>query len=81
MSEQLIAPDTVNTLPPATLDAFRDHGKVDDTLEANVDQAEQQMAELDRLDISIDQVTDALVIDGVEAFCGGFRSAPRRRCP
>ena len=70
--EQLIAPDTVNTLPPATLDAFRDHGKVGDTLEANIDQAQQQMAALERSGISIDQVTDKLVIDGVDLFSEAF---------
>jgi transketolase len=70
--EEPIAPNTVNTLPPATLDAFRDHGKVGATLEGNIDQAEQQMAALDRLGISIDQVTDALVIDGVKLFAESF---------
>jgi transaldolase/glucose-6-phosphate isomerase len=70
--EQLIAPDTVNTLPPATLDAFRAHGKVGDTLEANIDQARQQMASLERSGISIDQVTDKLMIDGVELFSEAF---------
>jgi transaldolase / glucose-6-phosphate isomerase len=70
--EELIAPDTVNTLPPATLDAFRDHGKVGATLESNIDQAEQQMAALDRLGISIDQVTEALVVDGVKLFAEAF---------
>jgi transaldolase/glucose-6-phosphate isomerase len=70
--EQLIAPDTVNTLPPATLDAFRDHGRVDDTLEANIDQAHEQMAALDRSGISIDQVTNTLVIDGVKLFSEAF---------
>src|SRR5439155_11577922 len=57
--EELIAPDTVNTLPPSTLDAFRDHGKVGATLERGIDHAEQQMAALDRFGVSIDQVTDA----------------------
>jgi transaldolase / glucose-6-phosphate isomerase len=70
--EQLIARDTINTLPPATLDAFRDHGKVGDTLEANVEQARQQMAALEGSGISIDQVTDKLVIDGVDLFSEAF---------
>src|SRR4029077_15108488 len=52
--EELIAPDTVNTLPPTTMDAFRDHGKVRASLEENVDQAEQMMATLERSGISID---------------------------
>jgi transaldolase / glucose-6-phosphate isomerase len=70
--EELIAADTVNTLPPSTLDAFRDHGRVGATLERNIDQAEQQMAALGRLGISIDQVTDKLVIDGVGLFAEAF---------
>ena len=70
--EELIAPATVNTLPPATLDAFRDHGKVGATLENNIDLAEQELAVLDRLGISVDQVTDALVIDGVKLFMAAF---------
>jgi transaldolase / glucose-6-phosphate isomerase len=66
--EELIGPDTVNTMPPATMDAFRDHGKPRPSLEENVDQAERVMAALGRVGISIDRVTDELVRDGVRLF-------------
>jgi transaldolase/glucose-6-phosphate isomerase len=70
--DELIAPDTVNTLPPATMDAFRDHGKVRLTLEANLDEAEQVMAALAKAGISIDAVTKKLVVDGVQLFADAF---------
>ena len=70
--DELIAPDTVNTLPPATMDAFRDHGKIRDSLEENVDEARQTMAALERSGISIDAVTDKLVDEGVQLFADAF---------
>jgi transaldolase/glucose-6-phosphate isomerase len=70
--EELIAPDTVNTLPPSTMDAFRDHGKVRASLEENVDRAKQTMATLDRSGISIDAVTAKLVDEGVQLFAEAF---------
>jgi len=70
--EELIAPETVNTVPPATMDAFRDHGKVRASLEENVDQAKQMMANLDRCGISIDEVTAKLVEEGVQLFADAF---------
>jgi len=70
--EELIAPDTVNTLPPSTMDAFRDHGKVRASLEENVDQARQMMATLDRSGISIDAVAAKLVEEGVQLFAEAF---------
>jgi transaldolase / glucose-6-phosphate isomerase len=66
--EELIGPDTVNTVPPATLDAFRDHGKVSNTLEENVDEARHVLAELERSGVSLDAVTAELVKDGVRLF-------------
>jgi transaldolase / glucose-6-phosphate isomerase len=66
--EELIGPDTVNTMPPATMDAFRDHGKPRASLEANVDEAERVMAALSRVGISMDRVTEGLVHDGVRLF-------------
>jgi transaldolase/glucose-6-phosphate isomerase len=66
--EELIGPNTVNTVPPATLDAFRDHGKVRDSLEDNVEEARLVLAELDRSGISLDAVTAELVKDGVRLF-------------
>jgi glucose-6-phosphate isomerase len=70
--EELIAPDTVNTLPPATMDAFRDHGRVRASLEENIDHAVQMMATLDRSGISIDAVTAKLVDEGVRLFADAF---------
>jgi transaldolase/glucose-6-phosphate isomerase len=66
--EELIGPNTVNTVPPATLDAFRDHGKPRDSLEENVDEARQVLAELEKSGISLDAITEELVKDGVKLF-------------
>src|ERR1044072_4794300 len=66
--EELIGPDTINTVPPATLDAFRDHGKPRDSLEENVDDARRVLDELERSGISLDAITEELVKDGVKLF-------------
>ena len=66
--ETLIGPDTVNTVPPKTLDAFRDHGHVEQTLTRDVDQARHVMAEAERLGLDLDGVTGDLVVDGVKQF-------------
>ena len=66
--EELIGPNTVNTVPPATLDAFRDHGKVRDSLEENVEDARHVLEELERSGISLDAITAELVKDGVKQF-------------
>src|SRR5271170_2644530 len=66
--EELIGPDTVNTVPPATLDAFRDHGTPRDSLEENVEDAEEVLAELEKSGISLDAITAELVKDGVKLF-------------
>lgn len=66
--EELIGPNTVNTVPPATLDAFRDHGKVRDSLEEDVEAAEAALDELAKTGISLDEITADLVIDGVKQF-------------
>ena len=68
----LIADDTVNTLPPSTMDAFRDHGKLDDTLEKDIAGAKDEMAELAQAGISIEQVTQKLVDEGVQLFADAF---------
>jgi transaldolase len=70
--EELIGPETVNTLPPATFDAFRDHGRVAPTLEAGVDDARAAIAELAALGVSLDDVTDRLLQDGVRLFAEPF---------
>ncbi len=66
--DSLIGPDTVNTLPPKTMDAFRDHGTLAQTLAANVDDARQVLAEADRLGLDLPGVTAKLVEDGVKLF-------------
>jgi transaldolase/glucose-6-phosphate isomerase len=66
--EELIGPNTVNTVPPATLDAFREHGKLRDSLEENVDGARNVLDELQKSGISLDAITAELVKDGVKQF-------------
>ncbi|MFN2567017.1 MAG: transaldolase [Gemmatimonadaceae bacterium] len=66
--EQLIGPQTVNTMPPATIDAFRDHGEVARTVDVGLDEAERVIAELERLGISMRAVTEKLLVDGLAAF-------------
>jgi transaldolase/glucose-6-phosphate isomerase len=66
--EELIGPNTVNTVPPATLDAFRDHGTPRDSLEENIEDAKRVLAELEQSGISLDAITTELVKDGVKLF-------------
>lgn len=70
--EELIGPDTVNTMPPATVDAFRDHGKLRNSLTEDIPGAEKVMDDLARAGISIKQVTDKLTEDGVKLFADAF---------
>lgn len=70
--EELIGADTVNTLPPATLDAFRDHGQVRASLLEDVAGAERTLAALPALGISLDQLTAQLLADGVKQFEDAF---------
>lgn len=70
--EELIGPDTVNTIPPATFDAFRDHGRVRASLEEDVDGARRTMEDLARAGISMKQVTDQLTDEGVKLFEEAF---------
>jgi transaldolase / glucose-6-phosphate isomerase len=66
--EELIGPDTVNTMPPATMDAFRDHGRPRRSLTENADEARTILATVDRLGLDLDAVTENLVTDGVRLF-------------
>ncbi len=70
--EELIGPDTVNTMPPATIDAFRDHGRLRNALMEDVPGAQKVMDDLARAGISIKQVTDKLTDDGVKLFADAF---------
>jgi transaldolase/glucose-6-phosphate isomerase len=71
--EPLIGPDTVNTMPPATMDAFRDHGAVAQTLERGVDEAHATLKGLADAGIDMDAVTDQLLEDGVRIFAEAYR--------
>jgi transaldolase len=70
--EELIGPDTVNTLPPKTLAAFRDHGRVRETLQEDIAQAKADIAQLKNLGIDLDAATDKLQDDGVAAFSASY---------
>jgi transaldolase/glucose-6-phosphate isomerase len=70
--EQLIGPDTVNTMPPATIDAFRDHGKLGNTLTEDIAGAGKVMQDLEKVGISIREVTTKLTSDGVKLFADAF---------
>jgi transaldolase len=70
--EQLIGPDTVNTMPPATLEAFRDHGETARTVDADVDAAERVLADLEALGVSMTAVTDKLLVEGIASFQKSF---------
>jgi transaldolase/glucose-6-phosphate isomerase len=67
--DTLIGPMTVNTMPPETMDAFRDHGNPKaNTIEDDVAGAQQALTDLKAGGISLDKITDALVVDGVAKF-------------
>jgi transaldolase/glucose-6-phosphate isomerase len=70
--EELIGKDTVNTIPPATFDAFRDHGKIRESLTEGLDAAHETMETLPKVGISMKQVTDKLTKDGVKLFADAF---------
>ena len=70
--ESLVGPDTVNTVPPATLTAFLDHGRAAATLDQGVEQAEGVIKALAAAGISMEQVTAKLLADGLEGFAGSF---------
>lgn len=70
--EELIGADTVNTVPPATFTAFRDHGQVRASLEENLDAARQTIKQLAEISIDLKQVTQQLQDEGVQAFMDSF---------
>ena len=70
--EELIGKDTVNTVPPATLDAFREHGRVRESLTENIESAKQTMSDLAKVGISMKEVTDQLTVEGVKLFADAF---------
>ena len=72
--DTLIGSDTVNTVPPATLDAFMDHGVVEQTLTKDVDGARSRMAKIAELGINLESVTNKLQDDGVVLFAKAFEA-------
>jgi transaldolase len=71
--EELIGPDTVNTIPLATLDAFRDHGRVRAaTVMKDVTEAREALSGLARLGVELDGITEKLQIDGISAFASDY---------
>jgi transaldolase len=70
--EELIGPDTVDTMPPATVDAFRDHGKLRNSLTENVAASQKTMDDLEKAGISMKEVTTKLTVDGVKLFADAF---------
>jgi transaldolase len=71
-AEELIGPDTVDTAPPATIEALKDHGQIRPSLEEGLEEAESLLARLTEFDISYDDATDKLQHDGVVAFAQSF---------
>jgi len=72
--EELIGADTVDTIPPATFDAFRDHGKLRPSLTEDVASAARHMENLAKAGISMKEVTEQLVVDGVRLFAEAFKT-------
>jgi transaldolase len=72
--DELIGSNTVNTMPPETLNSFMDHGKVELTLNKGINEAISQLKELKKLGIDINKITDKLLVDGVKSFSDSFES-------
>lgn len=72
--EELIGPDTVNTMPPATLEAFRDHGEVRRSVDEDVAGAERHLAALQSAGVELERITDRLLVEGLASFQRSFDS-------
>jgi transaldolase/glucose-6-phosphate isomerase len=72
--DNLIGPDTVNTVPPATLLAFKDHGRPEVTITTGLQDARQVISDLEQAGISMDVVTQELEQEGVKAFADAFEA-------
>ena len=70
--EALMGPDSVNTIPPATLDAYKDHGEPKSRIELNLDFARQTIASLPQWGVDLNQITEDLEVKGVESFSASF---------
>ena len=71
-AEELVGPDTVDTMPLETIENFRDHGKVRLSVEDDIQQAKDELAELEKVGIHYDQVTQQLQVEGVQKFADSF---------
>jgi transaldolase len=72
--EELIGPDTVNTMPPATAEAFKDHGVVERAVDRNLREAQRVMEQLAEIGIDFQDVTNKLLVDGLASFQKSFDS-------
>ena len=72
--EELAGPETVNTLPPATLEAFKDHGEARRAVDTHVDEAVKTLAAIEGVGISMEEVTDKLLREGLASFGKSFDS-------
>ena len=72
--EELVGPDTVNTMPPATIEAFRDHGKVARTVDKDLAKAQQELQAIEAAGVSMKAVTDKLLADGLASFQKSFET-------
>ncbi len=72
--DNLIGPDTVNTAPLSTIEAYIDHGRLGTSLNTGLEQAHQMISRLGELGVDLDEVTDTLQIDGVKAFTDSYES-------
>jgi transaldolase len=70
--EELIGPETVNTMPEETMEAFQDHGRVADTLQQGIDEARALFDELERVGVDYDDVVETLEREGVQKFSDSF---------
>lgn len=70
--EELMGPDTVNTIPPKTMDAFRDHGTVEQRLLSAAKESQQLVDQLATLDISLQEITAQLEEEGIDSFADAF---------
>ncbi len=70
--EDLIGPDTVNTMPPATITAFADHGIAKRTIDTNIDEERALIDRLEKFGVSLKAVTDTLLLEGLKSFEKSF---------
>jgi transaldolase len=70
--DELIGPETVNTMPPQTIEAFREHGRLGNSLERGIVESEKALEQIAELDINLDLISEQLQNDGVQAFAGSY---------